>query len=62
MKELLVLGVIKHLTWIDTFDMLSDGLNKGLVSRAALLLTAFTGQWTIKRPSLQYSEPAKVNQ
>ena len=55
-KELMTLNVIKYITWINTFDMLSDGLNKGLVSRSALLLVSSLGVWKINHPCLQYTE------
>ena len=36
LRELLDTGVIKFLVWIDTRDMVSDGLTKGKVDRSAL--------------------------
>ena len=36
MRELLDTGVIKHLVWFDTRDMIADGLTKGAVNRLAL--------------------------
>ena len=45
LRELLERQVIKTVTWIDTADMLSDGLTKGLVSRKALLHASNHGSW-----------------
>ena len=39
---------LKCLTWIDTRDMLADGLNKGAVEREALRILCATGIWNIK--------------
>ena len=37
LRELLDYGVLAAIVWLDTRDMLSDGLTKGSVSRDALL-------------------------
>ena len=47
LKEALVNGTIAALWWCDTADMAADGLNKGLVSRKALLELSATGLWTL---------------
>ena len=39
---------LKCLTWIDTRDMLADGLNKGAVEREPLRILCATGIWNIK--------------
>ena len=39
LREMLDNGVVSALVWLDTRDMLSDGLTKGAVSRDALMLT-----------------------
>jgi len=55
-KEMLVRNSLRALHWIDTRDMLSDGLNKGLVSRKALLEVPATGDWKLLFPSARHSE------
>ena len=44
-KEFLRHHVLRTLFWIATQDMGSDGLNKGAVSRAALLSIPLLGEW-----------------
>ena len=41
---------IRTLWWIDTRDMLADGLNKGAVSRKALLEALTCGRWRVNHP------------
>ena len=38
---------IRRLWWIDTRDMLADGLNKGAVSRKALFTALMKGVWHV---------------
>jgi hypothetical protein len=56
LKEALVNGTISALWWCDTADMAADGLNKGLVSRKALLELSATGLWTLKFPAKVHRE------
>jgi hypothetical protein len=56
LKEALVLGTISALWWCDTADMAADGLNKGLVSRKALLDLASSGCWTLKHQAKVHRE------
>ena len=56
LKEALRAGTLARLWWVDTADMLADGLNKGLVSRRALLETAATGIWKLVHPALAHSD------
>ena len=55
-KEMLVKGSLQSLWWIDTRDMIADGLNKGLVSRKALLDTPATGIWKLDYPAAVHTE------
>ena len=55
LRELLELQVIGTLSWVDTADMLADGLTKGLVSRKALLHTSNSGVWKTLKPSKSFS-------
>lgn len=61
-KELLVSGRLSKLWWIDTADMLADGLNKGLVSRQALTVAAFSGTWVLKHAAISHQEKHQVAQ
>jgi hypothetical protein len=56
LKQLLVSGVLQSLFWIDTRDMVSDGLTKGLVSRKALMTLASTGIWKLQHPSERHQD------
>ena len=45
-------NVVRYLHWMDTRDMLADGLTKGSVDRAALRLTASTGRFHAQHPTI----------
>ena len=47
LREGLKTGRISAIWWVDTRDMIADGLNKGIISRDALLHTAHTGNWSL---------------
>ena len=48
MREHMSSKRIRNLVWIDTRDMLADGLNKGAISRKPLFLALAQGIWTVK--------------
>jgi len=51
---------LRTLWWTDTRDMLADGLNKGVVSRAALNRASATGIWKLTHePPIPYREPVQ---
>ena len=56
------LGPIIHaLGWIDTRDMVADGLNKGIISRDALRTLAQTGEWHVShQPEIHVQRSGKV--
>jgi hypothetical protein len=56
LKEMLKIGSLSALWWIDTRDMLSDGLNKGLVSRKQLLEVSAQGVWKLQFDALCHRE------
>ena len=56
LKEALRNGTLSAIWWIDTADMLADGLNKGLISRKALLEVPASGVWKLIHPALKHSE------
>lgn len=47
LRELLAMKLISRLLWLDTRDMLADGLNKGIVSRDALRQMCTSGRWAV---------------
>ena len=51
LRELLDFCILKAIIWIDTRDMLADGLNKGAVSRKALLKALTQGVWIVVHPT-----------
>ena len=55
-KEALKSWTLRTLWWCDTHDMLSDGLNKGLISRRALNTASSTGMWELKNQAIPFRE------
>ena len=49
LKEALDTGRIKSLTWVDTRDMVCDGMTKGMADRSALH-QLMKGVWILKHP------------
>ena len=47
LREHLDAGRIRRVFWIDTRDMICDGLTKGSISRKALVLSFSSGQWRL---------------
>ena len=58
-KEAMMSHTLKTLWWVDTVDMLSDGLNKGAVPRTSLLAST-TGSWNVSKPAVSFSERIKT--
>jgi hypothetical protein len=56
LKEALQCHTMRTLWWCDTRDMLSDGLNKGAVSRAALIKAANEGLWILQHDPIPFRE------
>ena len=52
MREHMSYRRIRRLRWIDTRDMLADGLNKGAISRRALLTALTKGTWLVEHPTV----------
>jgi hypothetical protein len=48
MKELLSLRVASKMLWVDTRDMLSDALNKGVIARDEIRKACSEGVWNIR--------------
>ena len=55
-KEGMRCHTLQRLFWVDTKDMLADGLNKGSVSRQELLEFGHSGEWVIKFKPHGFSE------
>ena len=60
LKELLQAHVIKELTWLDTKDMLADGLTKGGVSRLQLFEFSSSGKFIVKHVCKTFVEAQHV--
>ena len=60
LKEALTSGHLRWLSWCDTVDMLADGLNKGAVSRRALVAAFCSGSWILKHPVITHTEARKA--
>ena len=50
MREHMACRRIRTLFWIDTRDMLADGLNKGAISRKPLMQALMQGIWRVIHP------------
>ena len=59
-KEQLLSNHLYRLWWVDTHDMLADGLNKGVCSRTALAQAALHGHWTLVSPTKVHFENTQV--
>jgi hypothetical protein len=57
LREALVVKRIHRIWWLDTHDMLADGLTKGVINRDALIATAMSGQWIVKDNAKAYVAP-----
>ena len=57
----LVASLIKFYSWIDTRDMVADGLTKGRVDRT-MLARAMRGSFNLNRVAREYKEPATSSQ
>ena len=55
-KESLLTHSLKYMWWVDTTDMVSDGLTKGAVPRTALVESGNLGRWLVSKPSVSFSE------
>jgi hypothetical protein len=60
LKEQMRSFLLRTLWWIHTEDMLADGLNKGIISRNAILHTANTGEWKLQKPAVKHFEKVQV--
>ena len=59
-KESMKTGTIKSIVWADTRDLISDGLTKGTIARAALLAFSMSSLWQLKQTYEIFTEPVKV--
>ena len=56
LKEALLTHNLRRLWWVSTFDMLADALNKGSVSRKALVDFGLSGEWVLKHAAKAFQE------
>lgn len=61
LKELLTLGIANRLLWIDTRDMISDALNKGVISREEIRRACSHGVWRICQTFRAFSHDDVTN-
>ena len=61
-REQLRDGRIFRLWWIDTRDMVADGMNKGGLPRDPILNLCEEGQWVLKEKALPFSVGAALKQ
>ena len=54
-REQLRDGRIFRLWWIDTRDMVADGMNKGGLPRDPILSLCEKGQWVLKEKGISFS-------
>ena len=60
LREALITNRMSKLWWVDTRDMLADGLNKGAVPRWAIQQLALTGQWKLEHKSESHSHHQSI--
>ena len=60
LKESLRSQLLSRLWWIDTRDMLADGLTKGTVPRRGLMSFCSQGVWNLTQPCLPFAETTKT--
>ena len=60
LKEAMLCHTLRRLWWVDTHDMISDDLTKGICSREALMVLGNTGYWSLKHPALGFSESRHI--
>ena len=47
---------LNKLWWVDTRDMVADGLNKGGLPREPILAMCEEGHWTLREPAISFSK------
>jgi len=59
-KELMLTHSLRKIWWIDTRDMIADGLNKGACSREGLLALSNNGTWSLQHEARGFAETRHV--
>ena len=54
LKEAMNAGKVSKLHWVDTDDMVTDGLTKGKVLRDAILEFTTQGHWTLRKNAVSW--------
>ena len=54
LRESLECRRLSKLWWVDTRDMLADGLTKGIINRSSLLTACTEGKWDVMHPCIWY--------
>ena len=55
-KEALLCRTLRRLWWVDTEDMLADGMTKGAISRRQIMDASTEGKWTLKKAPMKHEE------
>ena len=58
-RELLDRHIISKLIWVDTRDMVADGLTKGCISRSAIIDLLSNARWKPENPIASWQSPIK---
>ena len=58
LRHMFMTGQLASSTWLDTRDMLADGLTKGKIDRHALMRALNTGKWIVQHPSETWKPPS----
>ncbi len=59
LREAMVVKRIHRLWWIDTRDMIADGLAKGVIARDPIIALCHSGVWTQNHEARDYIAPHK---
>jgi hypothetical protein len=60
LRHMFMTGQLTSSTWLDTRDMLADGLTKGKIDRHALMKALNTGKWIVEHPSMTWKPPCSA--
>ena len=61
LRELADRGLLTGIAWVDTRDMLADGLTKGAVDRQ-MIHTAMDGHWALQHAPRQWQSSMATRQ
>jgi hypothetical protein len=59
-RHMFMTGQLASSTWLDTRDVLADGLTKGKIDRHALMKALNTRKWIVEHPSVTWKHPCSA--